>query len=42
VYIAQEEVIQFSLVQEHGGGGVPSISFTVTMDMQMLYSSMGD
>ena len=31
-------VIHFSQVQEHGGGGVSSTSFTVTMDMQMLYS----
>ena len=31
-------MIHFSLVQEHGGGGVLSTSFTVTMDMQMLYS----
>jgi len=37
VYIAQEEKIHSSLVQEHGGGGVSSTSFTVTMDMQMLY-----
>ena len=35
--VAQEEVIHFSLVQEHGGGGVSSTSFTVTMDMQILY-----
>ena len=32
--VAQEED---SLVQEHGGGGVSSTSFTVTMDMQPLY-----
>ena len=34
----QEEVIHFSLVQEHGGGDVSPTSFTVTMDMQPLYS----
>jgi len=36
--VAQEEKIHSSLVQEHGGGGVSSTSFTVIMDMQTLYS----
>ena len=36
--VAQEEEIHSSLVQEHGGGGVSSTSFTVTMDMQPLYN----
>ena len=35
--VAQEEEIHSSLVKEHGGGGVSSTSFTVTMDMQPLY-----
>ena len=30
-------IYDFSLVQEHGGGGVSSTSFMVTMDMQMHY-----
>ena len=33
-------MIHFSLVQEDGGEGVPSTSFTVTMDMQTLYYSV--
>ena len=38
--VAQEEEIHSSLVEEHGGGGVSSTSFTVTMDMQPLCWSM--
>ena len=34
---SRRQVTLFSLVQQHGHGGVSPTSFTVTMDMQTLY-----